>query len=150
MNWSGLLYKCDNVTLTYEFAKLDVHTPADMRAPGAPLSIFALESAMDELAYATATDPIDLRLRNYAERDENEGKDFTSKELRACYQVGPERFGWSRRTPEPRSMRDGRELVGFGMATGVWASQLQKTSARAVLTGKRIRDLPITIDKLLR
>ncbi len=98
----------------------------------------------------TATDPIDLRLRNYAERDENEGKDFTSKELRACYQVGAKRFGWSRRTPEPRSMRDGRELVGFGMATGARESQLYKTSARDVLTGKRIRDLPITIDKLLR
>src|SRR4051794_35885792 len=89
---------------------------------------------MDELAYATGIDPVQLRLTNYTERDENENKEFTSKELRACYQLGAERFGWSKRTPEPRSMREGRELVGWGMATGVWEARMTKTSARAVLT----------------
>src|SRR4051794_17318019 len=89
---------------------------------------------MDELAYATGIDPVQLRLKNYTERDENENKEFTSKELRACYQLGAERFGWSRRTPEPRSMREGRELIGWGIATGVWEAQLNKTSARATLT----------------
>ena len=134
VNWSGLLYHCDNVRLTYELAKLDTATPGDMRAPGAPLGTFAMESAMDELAAATGVDPVALRLRNYGERDENEGKAYTSKELRAAYQLGAERFGWSRRTPEPRSMRDGRELIGWGMATGIWESQVQKTSASVVLT----------------
>jgi xanthine dehydrogenase YagR molybdenum-binding subunit len=105
-----------------------------MRAPGAPLGTFALESAMDELAYATGVDPVELRLRNYAERDENQGKAFTSKELRACYRLGAERFGWAKRKSEPRSMREGRELIGWGMATGVWEAQMTKTSARAVLT----------------
>jgi xanthine dehydrogenase YagR molybdenum-binding subunit len=105
-----------------------------MRAPGAPNGTFAIESAMDELAYATGVDPVQLRLRNYTERDENENKAFTSKELRACYQIGAERFGWSKRNPEPRSMREGRELVGWGMATGVWEAQMNKTSARATLT----------------
>jgi xanthine dehydrogenase YagR molybdenum-binding subunit len=104
-----------------------------MRAPGATLGVYALEAAMDELAYATGIDPIELRLKNYAEKDRNEDKPFSSKELRACYRQGAERFGWSKRTPEPRSMREGRELIGWGMATGVWEAMMQETSARAVL-----------------
>jgi xanthine dehydrogenase YagR molybdenum-binding subunit len=79
-------------------------------------------------------DPVELRLKNYTERDENENKAYTSKELRACYQLGAERFGWSKRDPKPRSMREGHELVGWGMATGVWEAQMNKTSARAILT----------------
>ena len=134
VNWSGLLYPVPNVELVYKLAKLDTYTPGDMRAPGAPLGLFALESAMDELACSAGIDPLELRLKNYAERDENEGKPFTSKELRACYRLGAERFGWSKRRPEPRSMREGRELVGWGMATGVWEASMMKTSARAVLT----------------
>ena len=134
VNWSGLLYDCDNTKLTYELAKLNIYTPGDMRAPGATLGVYALEAAMDELAYATGVDPIELRLKNYAEKDRNEGKPFSSKELRACYSQGAERFGWSKRTAEPRSMREGRELIGWGMATGVWEAMMQQTSARAILT----------------
>lgn len=134
VNWSGLLYDCDNTKLTYELAKLNTYTPGDMRAPGATLGVYALEAAMDELAYATGVDPIELRLKNYAEKDRNDDKPFSSKELRACYRQGAERFGWSKRTPEPRSMREGRELIGWGMATGVWEAQMQETSARAILS----------------
>ena len=133
VNWSGLLYDCDNTKLTYKLAKMNVYTPGDMRAPGATLGVYALESAMDELAYATGVDPIELRLKNYAEKDQNEGKPFSSKELRACYRQGAERFGWSKRSAEPRSMREGRELIGWGMATGVWEAMMQQTSARAIL-----------------
>ena len=134
VNWTGTLYHCENVTLTQHLAKLDTYTPGDMRAPGAPTGLFAAETAMDELAYATGVDPIELRLRNYTDHDENTNKLFTSKELRACYRIGAERFGWSRRDPAPRSMREGRELIGWGMATGVWEAQMQKMSARATLT----------------
>ena len=134
VNWAGMIYHCDNVELTYKLAKIDTYTPGDMRAPGAPLGMFALESAMDELAFATGVDPVELRLKNYSERDQNEDKAFTSKELRACYQLGAERFGWARRDPRPRSMREGRELIGWGMATGVWEAQMQKISTRATLT----------------
>ncbi|WP_201840186.1 xanthine dehydrogenase family protein molybdopterin-binding subunit [Microvirga zambiensis] len=134
VNWSNLLYHCDNVKLTYQLAQVDTYTPCDMRAPGAATGVTALETAMDELAYAVGIDPIELRLRNYTETDETEGKSYTSKELRACYQLGAERFGWSKRNPEPRSMREGRELVGWGMATGVWEAMLAKTAARAMLT----------------
>ena len=133
VNWSAALYSSPNTTLTYKLAKLDTATPGDMRAPGAPLGLFAMESAMDELAYATGVDPVQLRLRNYAEEDQNTNKAYSSKELRAAYQVAAERFGWSRRTPEPRSMRQGRELIGWGMASGMWEAQLMKTSASAKL-----------------
>ena len=134
VNWSGKLYHCDNVTATYRLAKLDTYTPADMRAPGAPTGLFAMESALDELSWKLGIDPVQLRLRNYAETDEANGKLYTSKELRAAYQLGAERFGWARRAPRPRARKEGREWVGWGMATGMWESQMQKTSARALLT----------------
>lgn len=134
VNWSGGTYHCDNVTLDYKLAKLDTYTPADMRAPGAPLGMFALESAMDELAEALKIDPLEFRLRNYAEIDENTGNPFTSKALREAYRQGADRFGWSRRDHTPRSMKEGHELIGWGMATGMWEAQMQQTSARATLT----------------
>jgi xanthine dehydrogenase YagR molybdenum-binding subunit len=134
VNWSGVLYDCDNVKLTYSLAKLDTPTPGDMRAPGAVTGVYAIETAMDELAYATGQDPIALRLKNYTESDPTEEKPFGSKALKECFRQGAERFGWSRRTPEPRSMREGRELVGWGMATGIWESMMMQSSAHAVLT----------------
>ncbi|WP_411903837.1 xanthine dehydrogenase family protein molybdopterin-binding subunit [Methylorubrum thiocyanatum] len=134
VNWSGVLYDCDNVKLTYSLAKLDTPTPGDMRAPGAVTGVYAIETAMDELAYATGQDPIQLRLKNYTESDPTEEKPFGSKALKECFREGAERFGWSRRNPQPRSMREGRELVGWGMATGIWESMMMQSSAHAVLT----------------
>ncbi|KQO54035.1 MULTISPECIES: xanthine dehydrogenase family protein molybdopterin-binding subunit [unclassified Methylobacterium] len=135
VNWSAILYGgCENVALDYRLTQIDTFTPSDMRAPGAVTGVFALEIAMDELAYATKQDPIALRLKNYTDRDPTEGKPFGSKSLRACYEQGAELFGWSERNPEPRSMRDGKELVGWGMATGVWEALMQKSSAQATLT----------------
>ncbi|WP_020180307.1 xanthine dehydrogenase family protein molybdopterin-binding subunit [Methylopila sp. M107] len=134
VNWSGLIYDCPNVTLKYELAKVDTSTPSDMRAPGAALGVYALEVAMDELSYTLGMDPIELRLKNYADMDENDDKPFSSKELKAAYERGAERFGWKDRDPTPRSMRDGRELVGFGMATGCWEAMMQPHGARATLS----------------
>ena len=134
VNWSGMLYHCDNAAFDHRLAQLDIYTPLDMRAPGATWGIFALESAMDELAVELRMDPLELRLQNYAERDENEDRPFSSKALRECYRQGAERFGWARRNPEPRSMRDGPTLVGWGMATGTWEAMQEQATARAVLT----------------
>jgi xanthine dehydrogenase YagR molybdenum-binding subunit len=134
VNWSALLYHCDNVLLKYQIAKIDTYTPADMRAPGSPLGVFGIESAIDELSYALRVDPLALRLQNYADTDENDGKPFTSRELVAACRQGAERFGWSKRTPEPGSMREGRELIGWGMATGIWEAMMMPHSARATLT----------------
>ncbi|MBC3952164.1 xanthine dehydrogenase family protein molybdopterin-binding subunit [Pseudomonas folii] len=131
VEWSGMLYKCDNVELTYKLAPLDVYTPLDMRAPGAALGLIGLECAMDELAVALAMDPVQLRQVNFADRNGNEDKPYSSKQLRACYTQGADRFGWSHRNPEPRSMREGRQLIGWGMAGGVWEAMQMKASAKA-------------------
>jgi len=132
--WSGLLYQCENVAFDHKLVKLDVHTPIDMRAPGAVWGMFALESGMDDLAAQLGMDPIDFRLRNYAEQDQNQGRPFSSKELRECYRQAAEAFGWARRTPQPGLMREGKDLIGWGMAGGCWEAQQQKASAKAVFT----------------
>jgi xanthine dehydrogenase YagR molybdenum-binding subunit len=134
VQWSGLLYRCDHVTLGHRVVQLDLNTPCDMRAPGAAWGLYALECAMDELAAKAGIDPVELRLKNYAERDQNEDKPFSSKALRACYRQGAERFGWARRNPEPRSMREGDTLIGWGMAGGVWDAWQLPAAAKAVLT----------------
>jgi xanthine dehydrogenase YagR molybdenum-binding subunit len=132
--FSGLLYGCENVKLAYKLAKLDTISPCDMRAPGAATGMFALESAMDELAYATGRDPLDLRLENYIDYDQMEHRKMSSKALRDCYTQGADKFGWSARTAAPRSMRDGRDLIGWGMATGIWDAALSPLPARATVT----------------
>ncbi len=133
VNWSGLLHQCDNVRLEYRIAPMDVYTPADMRAPGATQGTFALECAVDELAHRLGMDPLEFRLKNYAERDQNLDKPFSSKELRECYRQGAERFGWSQRNLEPRSMRRGNRLIGWGMSTGAWEAMQDKAGAKATL-----------------
>jgi xanthine dehydrogenase YagR molybdenum-binding subunit len=105
-----------------------------MRAPGAATGVYALECAIDELAVALKIDPLDLRYRLYSDRDQNNDIPYTSKALRECYRQGAEAFGWDKRKAEPRTMRDGRELVGWGMASGVWDAWQTNTSARIALT----------------
>jgi xanthine dehydrogenase YagR molybdenum-binding subunit len=132
--WSGVLYACDNARYAHKVARLDVPTPCDMRAPGAATGVYALECAMDELAIALKIDPLDLRMRCHADRDHNDDIPFTSNQIRECYRRGAEAFGWAKRSPEPRSMRDGSELVGWGMASGVWEALQEKTAVRITLT----------------
>ncbi len=134
VNWSGILYKTPNSKFGYELARLDVDTPADMRAPGAATGSFAIESAMDELAYKAGVDPLEFRLLNYTYSDPTEDKPFSSKRLIDCYQEGAARFGWDQRSAEPRSMRDGNLLVGWGLGTGCWDASMQKAGAKASLT----------------
>src|SRR5258707_12501028 len=132
--WAALLYKSANANYVHKLARLDVPTSSDMRAPGAATGVYALESAMDELAVALKLDPMELRLRCYSDRDQNEDVPYTSKQLRECYRQGAEAFGWSKRKAEPRSMRDGSELVGWGMATGIWEALQVPVATRIVLT----------------
>jgi xanthine dehydrogenase YagR molybdenum-binding subunit len=133
VNWSGQMYACDNIKLGYRLVAQDRYSPIDMRAPGAAHGVHALEVAMDELAYALKMDPLAFRLANYAEINPLEDKPWSSKELRQCYRLGAERFGWKDRPIEPRSMRDGDELVGWGMATGMWDSLVMVARVSAVL-----------------
>ncbi|HXA69561.1 MAG TPA: xanthine dehydrogenase family protein molybdopterin-binding subunit [Stellaceae bacterium] len=132
--WSGLLYKSANAKYQHRLARLDLATACDMRAPSAPTALFALESAMDELAVALKLDPLELRLRCYSDRDQHNGRPFSSKALRECYRQGAEAFGWDKRNPEPRSMRDGGDCVGWGMATGIWEALQVPIAVRIVLT----------------
>jgi xanthine dehydrogenase YagR molybdenum-binding subunit len=132
--WSALLYKSPNANYVHKLVRLDLPTACDMRAPGATTGVFALECAMDELAVALKIDPVELRLRCYSDIDQNNNTPYTSKKLRECYRQGAEAFGWSKRNPTPRSMRDGSDLVGWGMATGVWDAMQVSSAARTVLS----------------
>ena len=134
VNWSGQLYRCNNVRLGYKLVHLDQYTPIDMRAPGAAHGVHALEVAMDELSYQLKMDPLALRLKNYTDHDASKDLPYSTKALRACYEQGAERFGWARRPAEPRAMREGHELVGWGMATGIWDALQMFARARAVLS----------------
>jgi xanthine dehydrogenase YagR molybdenum-binding subunit len=126
-------YACPNVSARDTRTKLNIPPVAHMRAPGEAEGNFALESIMDELSYALGIDPIELRLRNYAEVHPQTGLAWSSKALRECYEVGAERFGWSGRTPDPGSMRDGRWLVGYGMSSVSYGHFQVECSARAII-----------------
>lgn len=125
-----MLYSCPNVSVSHRMVRLDTQTPTFMRAPGEATGTFGLESALDELAYALGMDPLALRLANYAERDESQDLPWSSKSLRECYKQGAARFGWERRSSPPGSMRDGRLLVGWGMATAAYPAFRSGASAR--------------------
>jgi xanthine dehydrogenase YagR molybdenum-binding subunit len=128
-NFTRQVYACPNLDSPLRVASTDLNTPTWMRAPGAVSGMFALECAMDELAYSLKIDPLELRLINYAETDPDSGKPWSSKALRECYRLGAEKFGWKNRKFEPRSMRDGRLLVGWGTATGVWGAFQREATA---------------------
>jgi len=126
-----MIYACPHIETSHRLVRLNVGTPTYMRAPGEASGSFALESAMDELAYALKIDPIELRLRNYAEVDPDKKLPWSSKSLRECYQQGAARFGWQKRNPTPRSMRDGDTLIGWGMATATYPTNRSPASAIA-------------------
>ena len=111
-----LTYACPNVATHDRQVQLNIPNPGAMRAPGKAEGNFAIESALDELAYELAMDPVELRLRNYAEVQPDSGLPWSSKALRECYAAGAQRFGWAKRNPEIRSMREGHWLIGYGMA----------------------------------
>jgi len=123
------LYARANVATSHRLAKLNVGVPTFQRAPGESTGTFALESALDELAYALGMDPLELRLANYAEADPATGKPWSSKMLRECYVDAAARFGWAKRPSAPRSMRERHALVGWGMATATYPAHRRPASA---------------------
>ncbi|MBS0658027.1 MAG: xanthine dehydrogenase family protein molybdopterin-binding subunit [Verrucomicrobia bacterium] len=126
-------YSVPNVEVAHKLAVLNVGAPTWMRAPGETPGMFALESAMDELALALGTDPLELRLRNYAEQDLQKKVPFSFKHLRECYEKGAAAIGWSERSPEPRQKRDGDWLIGLGMASACYPGYRMPSSARVRL-----------------
>jgi xanthine dehydrogenase YagR molybdenum-binding subunit len=140
---SSFMYSCANVRTRYRLLPMDVGTPTYMRAPGEASGVYAVESAMDELAHALDMDPVDLRRRNEPTIDEGENRPFSSRSLMQCIELGAARFGWSRRNPQPRSMRDGRLLLGWGMATATYPCLQSPTSARVRLNGDGSADIEV-------
>jgi xanthine dehydrogenase YagR molybdenum-binding subunit len=124
-----MLYACPNVSTTHRLVKLNLGTPTFQRAPGESTGNFAIESAMDELAYRLNLDPLQLRLRNYADKDPETGHPFSSKALDECYRSAAARFGWERRSPQPRATRDGDRLIGWGMATATYPAHRMPANA---------------------
>jgi xanthine dehydrogenase YagR molybdenum-binding subunit len=128
------LYASPATATTSDVVRLDTGTPTFMRAPGEASGSIALESAIDEMAYACGMDPLAFRLANYAEVEPVSGKPFSSKALRECYAQGAERFGWSGRPLAPRQMRDENGLlVGWGVGTATFPAIMFQGQARAVL-----------------
>jgi len=115
-----MMYESPHQQTTHRLACMNLGTPTFMRAPGEATGTFALECAMDELAYELKMDPLALRLKNYTEKDPGKDLPWSSKSLRQCYEIGAERFGWKDRKPQPRSMKRGDKLVGWGMATATY------------------------------
>lgn len=131
---SHTLYASPAIVTRYEAVRMDTGTPMFMRAPGEATGSIALESAIDEMAWACGMDPLAFRLKNYAEVEPISGKPFSSKALRECYAQGAERFGWASRPLAPRQMRDeAGMLVGWGMGTACFPALMFQAQARAVL-----------------
>ena len=130
---SRQLYACPNVYTSNKIASLDVGSPVWMRGPGPATGTFALESALDELSYKLNIDPIELRLRNYADTDPETGHPFSGKNLSDAYKMGVENIGWSDRSPKPGSVTKDGWLVGYGMSGGVFGADREPASVRATM-----------------
>ena len=129
----NMLYDCPNFESTYQLARGNVMTSTFTRAPGEAPGSFAIECMMDDLAYQLGIDPIQIRLLNYAEKDSSTGQAWSSKSLKECYARGAELFGWSKRNPKAGATRDGRTLVGWGMATASYPVHSSQGTARVRL-----------------
>jgi xanthine dehydrogenase YagR molybdenum-binding subunit len=131
---SHTLYASPAIATSHEAVRVDTGTPLFMRAPGEATGSIALESAIDEAAWACQIEPLAFRIKNYAEVEPISGKPFSSKALRECYAQGAERFGWSGRPLAPRQMRDEAGfLIGWGMGTATFPALMFQAQARAVI-----------------
>jgi xanthine dehydrogenase YagR molybdenum-binding subunit len=120
------------MVVSHRVARINSPTPCFMRGPGEAPGLFALEVAMDELAYQTGLDPVDLRRRNHVDFDQASGKPWSSKHLLECYDQAVSRFGWDRRTGTPRSMQKNGVQVGWGMATATYPGRRMPAGCRVV------------------
>lgn len=125
-------YATPSLRTTHRMVPLHIGTPCPMRAPGEAPGHFALESALDELAHQLGLDPIELRLRNYADAEPGTGRPFSAKHLRACYALGAARIDWARRPTQPGTWRDGAWRRGLGMASVVF--HVAQFATRAAVT----------------
>lgn len=127
------LYSCPNVTVTHHTTNVHRGAPTSMRAPGAAPGLFALESAIDELALACKKDPLQFRLDNISTRDESANLPWSSNHLREAIEMGGRKFGWDKRDPRPGSMTEGTEVIGYGLAVCNWDAWRTPSEARVFL-----------------
>ena len=128
---TNVMYACQNVVTGMKLAPVNIGSPTWMRAPGDAPGSFALESAMDELAYELGIDPIELRVKNYADKNPENGHPWSSNSLLECYKVGAQRFGWQKRTPATKSMKRGKLQIGYGVAATTHPSYRSEAGAIA-------------------
>lgn len=130
---SSMLYNVPNSEVKHRLLKLNLPTPTWMRAPGEAPGSFALESAMDELAYTLKIDPVEFRIKNDTQKDLSTGMPFSSRLLKECINVGVDKFGWRNRKSEPRTNKNGDWLIGHGMSAASRKAPLGESSARVIL-----------------
>ena len=133
-------YAAPNMRSTYRVVPLDVNSPTYMRGPGDTTGAFALESGVDDLAHRLGIDPIELRLRNEPDRDQEEGRPFSTRRLTECFSQGAAAFGWSRRSQQPRTVRDGAQLIGMGTAAAIYHTNRNKCSVHAKMNADGTAD----------
>lgn len=125
---SRILYRTTRLVVSHRVARINAPTPCFMRGPGEAPGLFALESAVDELAVELGMDPLELRIRNHADTDQASGKPWSGKHLLDCYEQGAQRFGWDKRPSEPRSLSSGGIQIGWGMATATYPGRRMPAS----------------------
>jgi xanthine dehydrogenase YagR molybdenum-binding subunit len=131
---TNFLYNSPNVNTSYKLTKLDLSVPTYTRGPGETVGSYALESAIDELAFALNMDPMEFRLKNYSETDPERNLPYSSKYLRECFELGAAQFGWNKRSLKPRSVEKDGWLIGYGLATGAYGAGRAPSTARARLS----------------
>jgi xanthine dehydrogenase YagR molybdenum-binding subunit len=133
---SRMMYDVPNSLVTHSVFLTNIQVPRWTRAPGETPGSFALESAMDEMAYRLKMDPVEFRLKNEPAKNPENGKPWASRSVVQCLKTGADNFGWNKRKYEPRSNKNGRWLVGHGMASVSRGAPLRESSARIKVTNK--------------
>jgi len=133
-NVSKMLYKVPNNLIKHRLIPLNFQTPCSMRAPGEATGSFALESAMDEMAWKLKMDPIDFRIKNDTQIDLSEDRPFSSRLLIECLRIGAEKFGWKERNMKPRTNTKGNWLIGYGVSAASRESPYKKTSSKVIIS----------------
>ncbi len=135
------MYTCPNMRSSYRAVPLDLHLPTYMRGPGATTGAFALESAMDDMAHLLGMDPIEFRLRNEPDHDQTTGSPFSTRRLTDCLRQGAAGFGWAQRNPRPRSVREGHDLIGIGVAAAGYHTVRSASDALARINSDDTADV---------
>jgi len=135
------MYTSPNMRSTYRVVPMDVNQPTYMRGPGATTGTFALESAMDDLAHTIGVDPVELRIRNEPDRDQTDGLPFSTRRLTECLRRGADEFGWARRNPVPRAVREGSQLIGIGVAAAGYHTSRSESDAYARINADGTADV---------